>query len=117
MNECVEYLKKLAGNEGLNIVTPQFKRTDGTLPIPAKNTTEFFDWVKTLDHKSLIEIGLRLWDEGHYLYPSEWYDYIPNGYTITDIEGVNGPFMHGVTDDDIRYGMLAYGFKKGGKDE
>lgn len=44
-----------------------------------------------------------------WLFPAEWYDTIPNGCPITDINGCVELFERGVTDDDRRYGLLAYG--------
>lgn len=44
-----------------------------------------------------------------WLIPGEWYDYIPDGYLLTDICGRQEPFKRGKTDNDIRFGCLAYG--------
>ena len=42
----------------------------------------------------------------------ECHDTIPNGYEIFDINGDTEFFEKGKTDDDIRGGCLAYGFKR-----
>ena len=100
----------------IEIITPQFDRTDGvditSKPIP--NTVRNFDTLKLLPKEILVEMGLGVWDETstttHYLYPKEWYDSIPDGYPVTFISGDTEPFKTGKTDDDYRYGCLAYGF-------
>ena len=45
------------------------------------------------------------------LFPAEWYEIIPNGTLVESISGEKESFMRGVTDDDRRFGMLAYGFR------
>jgi len=61
--------------------------------------------------------GSALWDgeplkkgEVHFLFPSEWYDFIPAGFPIVDIFGVKAKFEHGSTDNDMRFGCLSFGF-------
>ena len=44
-----------------------------------------------------------------WLFPAEWYDSIPNGFPIVDINGCIEQFERGKTDDDRRFGLLAYG--------
>jgi len=44
-----------------------------------------------------------------WLFPGTWYQHIPNGFPIVDIFGVLDEFERGKTDDDIRYGCLAFG--------
>lgn len=113
----VEDLRKALGlqpGEALQIVTPQFTRTDGRKIVYAPRTEREYDALKLMDPQHLREIGCQIWDKEngrtHWLYPSEWYPFIPNGYAITDINGHTEPFQKGVTDDDIRFGALAYGF-------
>lgn len=77
--------------------------------IPVKSV-EWFDSLKNLPHEKLKNMGLGLWKTGHYLYPREWYDFIPEGYEVVDIFGDREPFKHGETDTDQRCGVLAYGF-------
>lgn len=92
--------------------TPQFDRTDGIVVSYFPRTIEEFDALKKLPDESLRSIGCGLWDDGHWLYPASWYWNIPVGYLVTDINDNTEPFMPGKTDDDRRFGMLAYGFKK-----
>jgi hypothetical protein len=44
-----------------------------------------------------------------WLFPAEWYAAIPAGFPITDINGCIEQFIPGKTDDDRRFGMLAFG--------
>jgi len=44
-----------------------------------------------------------------WLFPASWYEDIPNGFPIVDINGCTESFEKGKTDDDRRFGMLAYG--------
>ena len=44
-----------------------------------------------------------------WLFPDEWYSAIPAGLPIININAASELFVPGVTDDDIRFGCLAYG--------
>ena len=102
----------LKPGETLQIVTPQFERTDGVIPCLPNDCWEA---VASLDAQSLREIGCLPWDEpdenGKQLmvFPYQWYNFIPNGYEITDIFGNEETFEKGKTDDDRRYGCLSFG--------
>lgn len=114
MDQLVNFLGDMADENGtIHITGPQFERTDGIKPIqlyPNENES-FFDALKSMPHETLIQIGLQLWEEGHYLYPAEWYDFIPDGYMVDSILGNQKPFKHGETDNDMRFGALSFGFK------
>ena len=79
-----------------------------------------FNSLKSLNNQSLIALGCGKWDyvwqKGnterviHWLYPSEWYDHIPEGYEIVGLSGKIDKFSKDESDDDIRYGCLPYGF-------
>lgn len=104
------------------IVTPVFNRPHGEPGPSHPPDINTFDDLRTMSANALIEMGLRQWnkpgdpeDEGKFdnmtlwLFPAEWYTSIPDGYEIVDIFGHREPFEQGVTDDDMRYGCLAYG--------
>lgn len=97
----------------VEVQTPQFERTDGRRIVYLPNTTEQYDRLKTLKPDMLKELGLLPWDEnGLWLFPGEWYDYIPNGYEVTvigDFPYTTELWERGKSDDDIRFGCLAYG--------
>jgi hypothetical protein len=99
--------------ESIEVRTPQFERTDGlTVPKPIMD----FAKLPSLFEETLKEIGCQKWDDPDkdgnvlWLYPAEWYDHIPDGTPIVDINGQHENFKRGETDDDMRFGALAYGF-------
>ena len=81
-----------------------------TKQLTPEKSVEWFDALKALSHEELKNFGLGMWDTGHYLYPLEWYDFIPDGYEVVDIFGDREAFKHGETDTDTRFGVLAFGF-------
>jgi len=96
----------------IRIITPQFERTDGLkVAVPIK---EDFDNLDKFSEKYLKSLGLQVWNKDpekiHWLFPKEWYDHIPEGYKVVSIIGDIEKFQKGKTDDDIRFGALAYGF-------
>lgn len=103
----------LQPGEKLEIMTPQFERTDG-VKVPV--LVDFNDWenLHKKDEATLLALGFGVWDETekgkHWLFPKEWYDSIPDGHQITDISGNKKEFKRGETDDDYRFGCLAFGF-------
>lgn len=110
-------MKALHVEEGdtVEIVTPQFARTDGLeVPLPLMD----FNRLPSLSEETLKAIGCQKWDKADengnilWLFPHEWYDYIPEGHMVTDINGRVEPFKKGETDDDMRFGALAYGFMR-----
>ena len=100
--------------DDIEIMTPQFERTDGREIKYFPKTMREFEAIKNLPEDELKKIGCQVWDrekgEVHWLFPKEWYTCIPNGLSIVDINGVAESFKQGVTDDDIRFGALPYGF-------
>ena len=107
----------LQPGEKLEIITPQFERTDG-VQVPV--LVDFNDWenLHKMDDATLRALGFGVWDETekgkHWLFPKEWYAIIPDGFLITQIDGEQEAFKRGVTDDDYRFGCLSFGFIKGG---
>lgn len=99
----------------IQIIMPQFDRTDGIKP-----DSFFNDWdnLVNIPVEKLTSMGLMSWgknDEGTkelFLFPKEWYNFIPDGFPIIDIFWRNKNFEMGKTDDDTRFGMLAYGFAR-----
>lgn len=101
--------------EPVQIITPQFKRTDG-LKVPLLQVT--FSNLPLYDAATLKAVGCQKWDEPNadgetlWLFPHEWYAIIPDGTPIVTINGEHETFKRGETDDDMRFGALAYGFLK-----
>ena len=98
----------LQPGEAVTFRTPQFEREDGIQP--ASNPAELFGVMSSLSKETLLQIGMRQWGEhGLWLFPYQWYDHIPAGMELMCIDGSTEPFERGVTDDDMRFGVLAYG--------
>jgi len=101
-------------DEKINFTTPQFIRPAGE-PVPAMavRDREWWNDLRLMDKIALKELGMRAWDAVEddvlMLFPGEWYDQIPTGYSIVSISGSTKSFDPGVTDSDIRFGCLPYG--------
>lgn len=113
--EDFTYAIGLQPGEKLEILTPQFERVDG---VQVPKPVDFSDWenLSTQDDATLRALGFGIWEKDekgtHWLFPKEWYDIIPNGMNVTDINGEVEPFVKGETDDDYRFGCLSFGFIK-----
>ena len=82
-------------------------------PIP--NSLEAYASLPEMTPEELDKLGLHRWETKpavsiHWLYPLEWYDYIPDGLEIVSILGKVTEFEHGMTDKDDRGGAMAFGF-------
>lgn len=97
--------------DSIAIYTPQFNRNDNIVPATPGMTSEWFDSLKLKSSDELKALGLGHWDEGHFLFPEEWYDYIPDGYEVVGISNKLFKFKKDKTSKDTRYGLLAYGIK------
>ena len=123
-------LRELIGvkeGETVEVRTPQFKRDpkEGS-PIYYPKSKEAFDTLKILPFSTLEKFCIRKFGEIEfgelkgkilYLYPGEWYEFIPEGYEVINIMGHRDLFKKNKMDRDIRYGCLSYGFIKEGKNE
>lgn len=100
----------------IEIITPQFERVDGKVVVSKPTTIAEFEALKSLSEAHLKELGCGIWNKAdgvtHWLFPKEWYDTIPTGLMIDVIDGSHEAFVAGETDDDYRFGCLAYGFKQ-----
>ena len=112
-----EDLMKAIGVEpgqSVEFIGPQFTRTDGLAVTYIPKTTEEYLALPKMKPENLKKIGCQVWDvaggKPHWLYPREWYEHIPAGHQILDINGNVESFEPGKTDNDIRFGALAYGF-------
>ena len=110
--EDLAALLGISPGDTVNIVTPQFERTDGISPSNPPRTPEEWKSLITITDEERHALGLGKWDEegSLWLFPKEWYNSIPDGLQITDINGITELFQKGITDDDYRFGCLAYGF-------
>lgn len=109
----------------IEIITPVFERPPDQ-PAPACPPSDAEGWaaLRALDVKALREMGCMAWNDPAdpdaddtelllthtlMLMPGEWYAHIPDGFEIVTIAGRRAHFTRHVTDDDIRYGCLAFG--------
>jgi len=117
-NAKAELLDALGVKEGdkIELITPQFNRVDDFLIAVPDKHEKFFMALLTFSDAQLSEIGLQKWDETEegtsWLFPHQWYSGIPEGFEVTDINGKKELFKNGITDDDMRFGALAYGIFK-----
>lgn len=51
-------------------------------------------------------------DEDIILFPGEWYDLIPDGFKCTSLNGKSYTFRKGISNNDTRFGCLAYGLRR-----
>ena len=104
----------LKPGDTVHIRTPQFHREDGVQPVPSLD-----DWQSLRDQPASVlkSLGCRKWDGPDeagkclMLFPHEWYSIIPDNTCIETINEDLEFFKAGETDDDIRFGVLAFGLR------
>jgi hypothetical protein len=79
------------------------------IKIPVINSNE--PLIYDLGHGNSPTEFLKV-DEDVLLFPEEWYQAIPDGFIVTGLYGEQYPFKKGESDDDIRFGCLAYGIRR-----
>ena len=113
-NKNIDITLDMSDKDFANFITPQFERTDGRSVCTSIVTEAQYKALPFLSQGSLKSLGCQMWDEEDgeilWLYPKEWYELIPEGFMVTTINGEEKPFVKGETDDDIRFGALAFGF-------
>lgn len=108
--KAIREVLDIGPNDIVEYTTPQFTRTDGKKVNYFPTTIEQYDKLKSCDRTALIFFGLQKWGENNlWLFPGEWYEFIPDGCKIIDINGQEEAFRKGSTDNDIRFGALSYG--------
>ena len=63
------------------------------------------EWMEYTPDDNYATADWMLW-----LFPKDWFPYIPEGLEYVDINGKKGEFKRSNEDDDSRYGMLSIGF-------
>lgn len=107
--------------ECIGVVTPQFERGPGE-PTPGPAPADFaaFESLRGCPETMLRSLGMGVWGRQERadgtefgpvlcLFPGEWYKHIPAGLEVVDINFQRDKFVPGETDNDIRFGCLAYG--------
>lgn len=94
-----------------------------------ESEAELKAFIETCPHEDMLNMGLDVWcdyntqfyydnniylndGEIHYLFPAEWYDYIPHGFPIITVAGTEEHFDKDIHFGDAIFGCLAYGFIK-----
>ncbi len=97
-------------HEKIKVTTPQFDRPEHW-PGPGKPPIGIENWWKLwhMNKADLRELGLGNWDGLTMLFPADWYDKIPKGFLIKNINGKVEEFKPGKTSNDRRFGALAFG--------
>jgi len=105
-------------DDEVSFVTPQFTRERrATPPGSPPASREQWDALLSMSDVGLREMGLRPWDEPDeqgrvtMLLPGEWYRAIPAGFPIVGLNGEEESFVPRQSDNDIRFGCLAYGVR------
>lgn len=114
-NPMVKKIRDMLGvgdYDAVGVVLSQFEREDGKVITYIPITVAEYNVLKIAPNDILKDIGLSKWDEENWLYPAEWYDYIPEGYEIVNICGKTEKFQKDVTDNDRRLGCLPFGLKR-----
>lgn len=76
-------------------------------------TRTIIDFEKLIKESTVDQLksnGFKMWDEDIILIPGTMYDDIPEGMELVSINNEKKIFKRGITDNDIRFGCLAYGF-------
>lgn len=101
----------------------QGKPESNPISIPILNSSDAPDQegdaMSIKDGNLIIDCGIGnapteklIEDADVWLFPAEWYNKIPNGFIVTGLYGEAYPFQKGKSDDDIRFGCLAYGIRR-----
>lgn len=129
-DDVVEKILEAAGagpDDTIQIITPQFQRTDGKVVPAYPGDTALVALALGTDQERFT-MGLGRWntpgeaEDGDtfgggvlWLLPGEWYDYLPPGFPFVTISGYAEPFERGLSDNDIRFGRLPYGIVVGAR--
>lgn len=110
-------------SESISIVFPQFERTDDIIINYFPQTEREYQALQLYSTEVLKKMGCQKWENTFdneelrelktiWLFPVEWYNFIPEDLEVVDIFGKKETFKKGVTDDDKRCGALSFGFLK-----
>ncbi len=112
VSEVAKQIRKAIGVgdfEAVQCILPQFDRTDGRIVSIMPPDAAWIDTLKKAPRDILADLGLQCWEKNLWLFPYEWYAYIPDGYEVVDINFDAECFCKGETDNDIRLGALSFG--------
>lgn len=95
----------------IEVTGSQHERRDGIEPAEPPLTEAAFESLRELTTDELADLGMRRWSGDIWLFPGEWYPHIPVGHEVVDLDGETLEWDYENTDDDIRFGCLAYGIE------
>ena len=111
LNQLIDIIKHYADDSGaINVIYSPTSREDDIIVQDAQSTFKWFDALKNLPPEKLKSMGMGHWTDNHWLFPKEWYNFIPIGYPVVDIFDEELIFDK-TFDDDIRFGCISYGIK------
>lgn len=89
---------------------PHFQRPDGRY-IDYEPSSELWDVLPRLEDDVLEGLGLQPWDEERqiWLFPVEWYEYVPEGMEIITINEEVKEFDRDEDTKEARFGALPFG--------
>lgn len=101
----------LGDDDEVEIITPQFERTDGVEPGEPPLTYSAMNELRKADVSELESLGLRRWSDetGLWLLPHEWYPHIPADYPLLSIMNRTATRGEMPTVPDKRHGVLSVG--------
>lgn len=70
---------------------------------------DFMNFFTTLTVDKALSYGFREWDNGLYLIPECFLEFLPNGLELKGISGGKVVVGKDYIDDDTRGGLIAYG--------
>lgn len=83
------------------------------------DNVDVYDESLNLTKEEILEMGMRVWGpeelDGEktgrtlWLFPVSYYEYIPAGFPIVCIDWSRKVFNPHITDNDTRFGMMAFG--------
>jgi len=97
----------------IQVITPQFEREDGKEPRPAPEREEDWEALRDASDDELLELGMRRWDEGLWLFPFEWHGEIPLAFRVETINDRTKKFNPETMPPEKRFGVLPYGVRNG----
>jgi hypothetical protein len=92
------------------VTGPVFERPSTWAAVqPPPTTRAEWEGLRGETREQLLARGCSPWDDSLMLFPRDWYSAIPEGYELKCISGKVEKFRLGKTDDDQRWGALAFG--------
>ena len=91
------------------------RKKPGGMPAPPDAPTNAKGWAELARMTPAMakRFGLGNWDGGLFLFPGAWADKIPHSTKVEAINGEKTTWGKVKSDDDTRFGFMAYGVRLG----